>query len=58
MKIRPLLLAFGMTTLLAGCQNMDSNGLMSSGAGAYQAFSLSDEQVQSLSDQACHDMDS
>ena len=58
MKIRPLLLAFGMTTLLAGCQNMDSNGLMSSGAGAYQAFSLSDEQVQTLSDQACKDMDS
>lgn len=58
MKIRPLLLAFGMTTLLAGCQNIDSNGLMSSGAGAYQAFSLSDEQVQTLSDQACKDMDS
>ena len=58
MKIRPLLLAFGMTTLLAGCQNMDSNGLMSSGAGAYQAFSLSDEQVQTLSDKACKDMDS
>jgi len=58
MKIRPLLLAFGMTTLLAGCQNMDSNGLMSSGAGAYQAFSLSDEQVQTLSNQACKDMDS
>lgn len=58
MKIRPLLLAFGMTTLLAGCQNMDSNGLMSSGAGAYQAFSLSDEQVQTLSDKACQDMDS
>ena len=58
MKIRPLLLAFGMTTLLAGCQNMDSNGLLSSGAGAYQAFSLSDEQVQTLSDQACKDMDS
>lgn len=58
MKIRPLLLAFGITTLLTGCQNMDSNGLMSSGAGAYQAFSLSDEQVQTLSDQACKDMDS
>lgn len=58
MKMRPLLLALGMTTLLAGCQNMDSNGLLSSGAGAYQAFSLSDEQVQTLSDKACAEMDS
>ncbi|MEG0956506.1 MAG: metalloprotease, partial [Citrobacter sp.] len=42
MKIRALLLAMSMATALTGCQNMDSNGLLSSGAGAFQAYSLSD----------------
>ena len=36
---------------------MDSNGLMSSGAEAFQAYSLSDAQVKALSDRACKDMD-
>lgn len=36
---------------------MDSNGLMTSGAEAFQAYSLSDAQVKALSDQACKDMD-
>ena len=58
MKKRAIVLAFGATLLLSGCQNMDSNGLLSSGTGALQAFSLSDQQVQALSDQACKDMDS
>ena len=58
MKKRAMVLAFGATLLLSGCQNMDSNGLLSSGTGALQAFSLSDQQVQALSDQACADMDS
>ena len=58
MKKRAMVLAFGATLLLSGCQNMDSNGLLSSGTGALQAFSLSDQQVQALSDQACKDMDS
>ena len=58
MKKRAVVLAFGATLLLSGCQNMDSNGLLSSGTGALQAFSLSDQQVQALSDQACADMDS
>ena len=43
--------------MLSGCQNMDSNGLMTSGAEAFQAYSLSDAQVKALSDQACKDMD-
>ena len=58
MKIRALLLATSMAAALTGCQNMDSNGLLSSGAEAFQAYSLSDAQVKALSDQACKDMDS
>lgn len=37
---------------------MDSSGLLSSGAEAFQAYSLSDAQVKKLSDQACQEMDS
>ncbi|BCU57035.1 metalloprotease LoiP [Enterobacter kobei] len=58
MKIRTALLALGVATALTGCQNMDSNGLMSSGAEAFQAYSLSDQQVIALSDEACKEMDS
>ena len=58
MKIRPAMLALGTAALLAGCQNMDSNGFLSSGAEAYQAYSLSDAQVKSLSDEACKQQDS
>ena len=58
MKIRALLVAMSVATVLTGCQNMDSNGLLSSGAEAFQAYSLSDAQVKKLSDQACQEMDS
>ncbi len=58
MKIRALLVAMSVATVLTGCQNMDSSGLLSSGAEAFQAYSLSDAQVKTLSDQACQDMDS
>ncbi len=51
MKIRALLVAMSVATVLTGCQNMDSNGLLSSGAEAFQAYSLSDAQVKALSDQ-------
>ncbi|MEG6470196.1 M48 family metallopeptidase [Enterobacter bugandensis] len=57
MKMRAIVLALGTTLVLSGCQNMDSNGLMTSGAEAFQAYSLSDAQVKALSDQACKDMD-
>ncbi|EHH8317927.1 M48 family metalloprotease [Escherichia coli] len=56
MKIRALLVAMSVATVLTGCQNMDSNGLLSSGAEAFQAYSLSDAQVKTLSDQACQEM--
>ncbi len=58
MKIRSTILALGIAATLTGCQNMDSNALLSSGAEAFQAYSLSDAQVKSLSDQACKEMDS
>ncbi len=58
MKIRALLVAMSVATVLTGCQNMNCNGLLSSGAEAFQAYSLSDAQVKTLSDQACQEMDS
>ncbi|MBK4118675.1 M48 family metallopeptidase [Pluralibacter gergoviae] len=58
MNIRSLLVALGIAGALTGCQNMDSNGLMSSGAEALQAYTLTDAQVKELSDKACTEMDS
>jgi len=58
MKLHSVVLALGIASVLTGCQNMDSNGLMSSGAEAFQAYTLSDAQVKTLSDQACQEMDS
>ncbi len=58
MKIRQALLALGVAAALSGCQNMDSNGLLSSGAEAFQAYSLSDAQVKALSDESCKELDS
>ncbi|MGP3591372.1 M48 family metallopeptidase [Vagococcus sp. WN89Y] len=58
MKIRPVLLALGMATLMTGCQNMNSSGFLTSGAEAFQAYTLSDAQVKTLSDGACKEMDS
>jgi putative metalloprotease len=57
MKMRPALLAFSMAALLSGCQNMNSQSLLQSGAQAYQAATLSDEQVKTLSVQSCEEMD-
>jgi putative metalloprotease len=57
MKFRPTLLALGVTVLLSGCQNVNTSTLMQSGAQAYQAASLSDADVKSLSDQSCAAMD-
>ncbi|MBJ3814188.1 M48 family metallopeptidase [Shimwellia pseudoproteus] len=58
MKKRMLLLGLSMAALLTGCETMDSNGLLTSGAGAMQAYTLSDAQVIALSDKACQEMDS
>lgn len=58
MKIRASLMALSVATLLSGCQNLDSNALMQSGAQAFQAVTLSNDQVKALSDQSCQQMDS
>lgn len=58
MKIRTTLLALSVATLVTGCQNFDANSLMQSGAQAYQAATLSDEQVKELSVKSCQQMDS
>ncbi|RLM28220.1 metalloprotease [Brenneria alni] len=57
MTIRTSLLALCITTLLSGCQNLDTSTLMQSGAQAFQAATLSDEQVKTLSTQSCEQMD-
>ena len=58
MKLRTSVITLGLITALSGCQNFDSNALMQSGAQAYQAASLSDEQVKELSVKSCAQMDS
>jgi len=57
MKIQKTVLALGLATLLSGCQGLDNNGLMQSGAQAFQAYTLSDDQVKQLSDKSCEQMD-
>ncbi|MCE0489768.1 M48 family metallopeptidase [Pantoea sp. Mb-10] len=57
MKIRATLMALGMASLLSGCEGLDNNALLQSGAQAYQAYALSDAQVKQLSDQSCAQMD-
>lgn len=57
MKVRATILALGMASLLSGCEGMNNNGLLQSGAQAFQAYTLSDAQVKQLSDQSCAQMD-
>ncbi|KHD99345.1 M48 family metallopeptidase [Pantoea sp. BS_4] len=57
MKIQKTVLALGMIALLSGCEGMNNNGLLQSGAQAFQAYTLSDAQVKQLSDQSCAQMD-
>lgn len=57
MKKRLAFATLSLATLLSGCQNFDSNALMQSGAQAFQAVSLNDEQVKELSAKSCQQMD-
>jgi len=57
MKIPASLLALTVATALSGCQNVDSNALMQSGAQAFQAASLSNDEVKELSVKSCEQMD-
>ncbi|MGB9095819.1 M48 family metallopeptidase [Erwinia sp.] len=58
MKLALSLVSLGLITALSGCQGFDSNALMQSGAQAYQAATISDEQVKELSNKSCAQMDS
>ena len=58
MKLHPIILTLGATLFLSGCQSMNSDGLLTSGVGALQAYTLSDAQVKQLSDAACKQQDS
>ncbi|WP_130831601.1 M48 family metallopeptidase [[Erwinia] mediterraneensis] len=57
MKIPTRVLALSMAAFLSGCQGIDNNALLQSGTQAFQAYTLSDEQVKQLSDQSCQQMD-
>ncbi|WP_127960365.1 M48 family metallopeptidase [Serratia microhaemolytica] len=58
MKIHSSLIALGLTALLSGCQSLSPEALMQSGAQAFQAATLSKEDVKALSEQSCAEIDS
>lgn len=58
MKIRTSLIALGIATLATGCQNLNTETLMQSGAQAFRAATLSNNDVKALSDKSCAEMDS
>ena len=49
MKFRPVMLSLLATTLMSGCATVNTDTLMQSGAQAYQAYTLSDADVKTLS---------
>lgn len=57
MKFRPVMLSLLATTLMSGCATVNTDTLMQSGAQAYQAYTLSDADVKTLSVQSCEEMD-
>ncbi|WP_428944081.1 M48 family metallopeptidase [Pantoea sp. FN060301] len=58
MKLSASLIALTLTATLSGCANLNTDALMQSGAQAYQAATLSDDQVKELSVKSCAQMDS
>src|SRR5690606_37289150 len=58
MKVKGISAAIlGGALALAGCENMSTDGMVDSGLMAMKAATLSDSEVQTLSDQACSQMD-
>jgi putative metalloprotease len=51
------LLAIAAAVALPGCANMDPSALMGAGGTAFQAMSLTDGQVATMSDESCAAMD-
>lgn len=58
MKICTSIMSLSVITLLAGCQNLNTETLMQSGMQAFQAATLNDDDVKALSVQSCQEMDS
>lgn len=57
MRMRKTMSVLGIGLLLSSCQSMESGSWFSTGADAFEVYSLSDTQVQTQSDQACQEMD-
>ena len=57
MKFRPVMLSLFAASLVSGCATVNTDTLMQSGAQAYQAYTLSDADVKTLSVQSCEEMD-
>lgn len=58
MRIRLVIMSISAATLfVTGCQNMQPQALMQSGAEAFRALTLSDAQVKQLSDESCQQAD-
>lgn len=52
------LILLGIATITSGCQNLNTETLVQSGAMALQAATLSNDDVKKLSDKSCAEMDS
>ncbi|WP_038927847.1 M48 family metallopeptidase [Yersinia pestis] len=57
MKIRTSMIALSLAALLSGWQSLNTEGLMQSGAQAFQAATLNDADVKALSEKSCVEMD-
>lgn len=60
MKFRTTALICSLTVLLTGCKhvNLNPDSLMKTGSQAFQAATLSDEEVKTLSNESCKQIDS
>lgn len=57
MKIKLLATVMVSAALLSGCKNLDTSMLTKSGTQLYQAATLSDAEIKSLTNNACKEMD-
>ena len=57
MKFHPVMLSLFAASLVSGCATVNTDTLMQSGAQAYQAYTLIDADVKTLSVQSCEEMD-
>ena len=57
MRLNLPLSTLALASLLAGCQNMSPDAMLSTGLQAMQAATLSDAEVNAMADEACLQMD-